>query len=43
VPFPTQRIDYIWHSAGLAAGTAEVGQAGGSDHLPVVARLSFVQ
>lgn len=43
VPFPTQRIDYIWHSAGLAAVTAAVGQPGGSDHLPVVARLGFEQ
>jgi vancomycin resistance protein VanJ len=43
VPFPMQRIDYVWHSAGLIAITAEVGQAGGSDHLPVVVRLRFLQ
>jgi endonuclease/exonuclease/phosphatase (EEP) superfamily protein YafD len=41
IPFPMQRIDYIWHSAGLIAIAAEVGQAGGSDHLPVVVRLRF--
>jgi endonuclease/exonuclease/phosphatase (EEP) superfamily protein YafD len=39
VPFPTQRIDYIWHSAGMVAVAAELGDTGGSDHLPVVARL----
>ena len=43
VPFPTQRIDYVWHSAGLAAVAAEVGQAGGSDHLPVVVQLRLSQ
>ena len=36
---PMQRIDYVWHSAGPIAIAAEVGQAGGSDHLPVVVRL----
>jgi len=36
---PMQRIDYVWHSAGLAASAAEVGQAGGSDHLPAVVCL----
>jgi len=39
IPFPMQRIDYVWHNAGLSAIAAEVGQAGGSDHLPVVVRL----
>jgi len=39
IPFLGQRIDYVWHSAGLIAIAAEVGNAGGSDHLPVVARL----
>jgi vancomycin resistance protein VanJ len=36
---PLQRIDYVWHSAGLIAITTELGQAGGSDHLPVIVRL----
>jgi hypothetical protein len=35
-----QRIDYIWHSAGLVAITTELGQAGGSDHLPVIVRFN---
>jgi endonuclease/exonuclease/phosphatase (EEP) superfamily protein YafD len=39
VPFLGQRIDYIWHSAGLVAVAAEVGNPGGSDHRPVVTRL----
>jgi endonuclease/exonuclease/phosphatase (EEP) superfamily protein YafD len=38
---PLQRIDYVWHSTGLVAITAGVGQAGGSDHLPVVVHLRF--
>jgi endonuclease/exonuclease/phosphatase (EEP) superfamily protein YafD len=40
---PLQRIDYVWHSAGLVALTAGLGQAGGSDHLPVVVRIRLVQ
>jgi vancomycin resistance protein VanJ len=40
---PLQRIDYVWHSAGLVAITAELGQAGGSDHLPVIVRLRLLQ
>ena len=43
VPFPMQRIDYVWHNVGLIAIAAEVGQAGGSDHLPVVVRLRLFQ
>jgi endonuclease/exonuclease/phosphatase (EEP) superfamily protein YafD len=43
VPFPTQRIDYVWHGSGLLAIRAEVGQAGGSDHLPVVARIRLTR
>jgi Endonuclease/Exonuclease/phosphatase family len=43
IPFPMQRIDYVWHNAGLNAIAAEVGQAGGSDHLPVVVRLRLFQ
>jgi endonuclease/exonuclease/phosphatase (EEP) superfamily protein YafD len=39
--FPLQRIDYVWHSTGLVAITAEVGQPGGSDHLPVIVRLAL--
>jgi vancomycin resistance protein VanJ len=39
--FPLQRIDYVWHSAGLAAIATDLGQAGGSDHLPVIVRLSL--
>jgi endonuclease/exonuclease/phosphatase (EEP) superfamily protein YafD len=40
---PLQRIDYIWHSAGVVPLDAAVGQQGGSDHLPVVARLRLGQ
>ncbi|HEU5102423.1 MAG TPA: endonuclease/exonuclease/phosphatase family protein [Roseiflexaceae bacterium] len=43
IPFLGQRIDYVWHSADLIAVAAEVGNAGGSDHLPVVARLRLRQ
>ncbi len=38
-PFPIQRIDYIWHSEDFTAIQAYVGQDGGSDHLPIVAKL----
>ncbi len=42
LPFPTQRLDYVWHSAGLTALAISVGAAGGSDHFPVVARLVLI-
>ena len=40
---PTQRIDYIWHTEEFEALSAHVGQDGGSDHLPVVAKLKLVE
>lgn len=43
VDFPIQRIDYVWHTAGLVALEADVGQPTGSDHLPVWATLQFVE
>jgi len=39
---PLQRIDYIWHSAGMIAITGGVGQPGGSDHLPVIVELNLL-
>jgi vancomycin resistance protein VanJ len=39
---PLQRIDYVWHSAGMIAITGMLGQAGGSDHLPVVVQLNLL-
>jgi vancomycin resistance protein VanJ len=38
---PAQRLDYIWHTPELVAVDARVGPRGGSDHLPVVARLAW--
>lgn len=38
---PFLRIDYIWHSAALRATAAEVGEAIGSDHLPLSATLEW--
>ena len=32
---PLLRIDYVWHSEGLRAAEAAVGEAIGSDHLPL--------
>ncbi len=41
---PFLRIDHIFYSSDFAASTSEVGKlAGGSDHLPVIATLSFQQ
>jgi vancomycin resistance protein VanJ len=37
--FPIQRIDYVWHTDEFAALYAYLGQDGGSDHLPIVAKL----
>lgn len=37
---PLVRIDYIWHSDGWIAETAERGPALGSDHLPMMATLA---
>ena len=38
---PLLRIDYIWHSAPLRATAAEVGEAIGSDHLPLSVALEW--
>ena len=41
---PFLRIDYIWHSEGLRAVSAHIGdQPIGSDHLPVMAVLEWVE
>ncbi|MBD1843630.1 endonuclease/exonuclease/phosphatase family protein [Cyanobacteria bacterium FACHB-63] len=39
VPFPIQRIDYVWHSDEIETIESFVASDGGSDHLPVVATL----
>ncbi len=33
------RVDYVWHSRHFVADAAWLGDAGGSDHRPVIARL----
>jgi vancomycin resistance protein VanJ len=38
---PTWRIDYVFHSPDLVALSTIVGDYGGSDHRPVIARLAF--
>ncbi|PZV07561.1 MAG: hypothetical protein DCF32_07015 [Leptolyngbya sp.] len=39
IPWPLQRVDYVWHTADLQSVSAQVGDRGGSDHYPVVATL----
>jgi endonuclease/exonuclease/phosphatase (EEP) superfamily protein YafD len=39
--FRTQRLDYVWHNTAFAATESIVGQDGGSDHLPVITKLSL--
>lgn len=41
--FPVQRIDYVWHTDEFEAIYAYVGQDGGSDHLPIVAKLGLIR
>jgi endonuclease/exonuclease/phosphatase (EEP) superfamily protein YafD len=36
---PVVRIDFIWYTAPMVAQAAWVGPDGGSDHLPVLARV----
>jgi endonuclease/exonuclease/phosphatase (EEP) superfamily protein YafD len=38
---PMWRIDYVFHSPDLVALSTAVGDYGGSDHRPVIARLAF--
>lgn len=38
---PILRLDYIWHTAHLRALDARIGADAGSDHLPVLAELSW--
>lgn len=41
--FPIQRIDYIWHTEEFETIDAYLGQDGGSDHLPIVAKLRLIR
>ncbi|MBV6628011.1 MAG: endonuclease/exonuclease/phosphatase family protein [Rivularia sp. (in: Bacteria)] len=41
--FPVGRIDYIWHTEDIKTVKAYVGKGGGSDHLPVIAKLHIVK
>ena len=41
VPWPMLRLDYVWHSDHFEAASAEVGDAGQSDHHPVIAGLRW--
>jgi vancomycin resistance protein VanJ len=41
--FPIQRIDYVWHTEEFEATSAYVGQDGGSDHLPIIAKLKLTR
>ena len=43
VILPFLRIDYVWHSAGLRATAATVGEAIGSDHLPISVEFEWQQ
>jgi len=38
---PLARVDYIWHTPQLQSQAVWVGEDGGSDHLPVLARFSW--
>jgi endonuclease/exonuclease/phosphatase family metal-dependent hydrolase len=38
---PVARVDYIFYTRGLHATAAWLGDDGGSDHLPVLARLEL--
>ena len=42
VPFPVQRVDYIWHTNELSTVDASIGSDGGSDHLPMIATFRWV-
>jgi endonuclease/exonuclease/phosphatase (EEP) superfamily protein YafD len=41
VGLPMWRIDYVFHSPDLVALSTEVGDYGGSDHKPVIAKLAL--
>jgi endonuclease/exonuclease/phosphatase (EEP) superfamily protein YafD len=43
IPFPLQRVDYVWHTPDLQAVNAYVGNSGGSDHQPVITKMQFAQ
>jgi vancomycin resistance protein VanJ len=43
LPFPVQRIDYLWHTPNLVATQVNIEPAAGSDHLPLKAQLRWLQ
>jgi vancomycin resistance protein VanJ len=43
LPFPIQRMDYLWHTPNLVATQVKLETKTGSDHLPLKARLRWLQ
>lgn len=43
LPFPVQRIDYLWHTPNLIATQVNIEAEAGSDHLPLKALLRWLQ
>lgn len=39
---PVQRMDYVWHNNAFVANSIQIGPNGGSDHLPVTAKLNLI-
>ena len=40
---PVQRMDYVWHNDAFIANSIQIGPQGGSDHLPVTAKLALIK
>ena len=43
LPFPAQRVDYVWHTPNLAAQQAHLDPLAGTEHQPILAQLRWVQ
>jgi vancomycin resistance protein VanJ len=43
LPFPAQRVDYVWHTPNLVATQVKIETEASSDHLPLKAQLRWLQ
>jgi vancomycin resistance protein VanJ len=43
LPFPVQRVDYVWHTPNLVTTQIDLEDKAGSDHLPLKAQLRWIR
>ncbi|MEM7034944.1 MAG: endonuclease/exonuclease/phosphatase family protein, partial [Chloroflexota bacterium] len=42
LPFPLQRVDFIWYTTDFQAVASYIGDRGSSDHLPIISEFAII-